>query len=73
MKSHKNYIKKETKGQIIFVAVILLAIAIGLIWNMIEESNQQQAWQTSYPMANTNISWNQTYYPGPWGVVENGD
>ena len=27
-----KYIKKETKGQIIFVVLILLAIAIGLLW-----------------------------------------
>ena len=73
MKSHKHYIKKEQKGQIIFIALILLAIAVGLLWNAIEESNQPPAWQTSYPMANANISWEQTHHPGPLGWVEDGN
>lgn len=67
MKSRKHYIKKETKGQIIFIVLILVAIAIGLIWNAIEANNKPPAWKTSYPMANTNISWQQTHHPGPWG------
>lgn len=68
-----KYIKPETKGQIIFIVFIALAIAIGLIWNAMEEANQPPAWQTSYPMTNVNISWEQTHHPGPWGGVENGD
>ena len=67
-----TYIKPERKGQIIFIIMILLAIIIGLAWNMIEAEGQQQTWQTSYPMANAHISWEQTYYPGPWGVVDDG-
>lgn len=67
-----KYIKPERKGQIIFIVMILLAIIIGLAWNMIEAEGQQQTWQTSYPMANAHISWEQTYYPGPWGVVDDG-
>jgi len=67
-----KYIKKETKGQIIFIALIVLAIVIGLVWNTLEESSQQPAWQTSYPMANASISWEQTHHPGPWGGAENG-
>ena len=67
-----KYIKPERKGQIIFIVMILLAIIIGLAWNMIEAEGQQQTWQTSYPMANAHISWKQTYYPGPWGVVDDG-
>lgn len=72
MKSYKHYIKKETKGQIIFIIFLLIAIAAGLIWNAIEESNQPPAWQTSYPMANASISWEQTHHPGPWGGVNDG-
>ena len=68
-----KYIKPERKGQIIFIVFIALAIAIGLIWNAMEEENRAPAWQTSYPMANVNISWEQTHHPGPWGGVENGD
>ena len=61
-----KYIKKETKGQIIFVIMIILAIVIGLVWNAVEESNQPQTWQTSYPMANANISWEQSFHGGAW-------
>ena len=68
-----KYIRPERKGQIIFIVMILLAIIIGLVWNMIEAEEQTQTWQTSYPMANVNISWEQTHHPGPWGGVENGD
>ena len=68
-----KYIKPERKGQIIFIIMILLAIIIGLAWNMIEAEGQPPTWQTSYPMANVNISWEQTHHPGPWGGVENGD
>ena len=67
-----KYIKPERKGQIIFIIMILLAIIIGLVWNMIEAEEQTQTWQTSYPMANVNISWEQTHHPGPWGGVNDG-
>ena len=68
-----KYIKPERKGQIIFIVMIILAIIIGLAWNMIEAEREPQNWQTSYPMTNVNISWEQTHHPGPWGGVENGD
>ena len=68
-----KYIKPERKGQIIFIVMIILAIIIGLAWNMIEAEEEPKNWQTSYPMANVNISWEQTHHPGPWGGVENGD
>lgn len=68
MKSHKHYIKKEQKGQIIFIALILLAIAAGLLWSAWEDANQPPAWQVEYPMANVNISWEQTFHPGGFGV-----
>ncbi len=61
-----KYIKKETKGQIIFIIFLLIAIATGLIWNAIEETNQLPAWQTEYPIANANISWEQTFASGSW-------
>lgn len=67
-----KYIRPERKGQIIFIMAILLAIIIGLVWNMIEAEEQPQTWQTSYPMANVNISWEQTHHPGPWGGVNDG-
>lgn len=60
-----KYIKNERKGQIIFIVMIILAIAAGLIWNAIEDSNVQ-TWEPegAYPMVNAHISWEQTYYGG---------
>ena len=66
-KNQKYFIKKETKGQIIFIIVILLAIVIGLVWNELEAQNAVPAWPgetKSYPMANANISWLQSYHSG---------
>lgn len=61
-----KYIKPETKGQIIFVILLVLAIVGGLIWNTIEENKTPPAWQTEYPIANANISWEQTFASGSW-------
>ena len=72
MKSHKHYIKKETKGQIIFIIFLLIAIAAGLIWNAIELDRNTLKPDAVYPMANASISWEQTHHPGPWGGVNDG-
>lgn len=72
MKSHKHYIKKETKGQIIFIIFLLIAIAAGLIWNAIELDRNTLKPDAVYPITNTNISWEQTHHPGPWGGVNDG-
>ena len=67
MKSRRHYIKKETKGQIIFLVFILLAVAIGLIWNELELMETEKVKpDISYPMTNVSISWQQTYHPGGW-------
>ena len=74
-KNHKYIITNERKGQIIFMLVIILAIVIGLVWNYIEAENNAPKWPgdvKSYPMANVNISWEQTHHPGPWGGVNDG-
>ena len=74
-KNHKYIITKEGKGQIIFVAVIILAVVIGLVWNYIENENNVPKWPgevKTYPMANAQIGWEQTHHPGPWGGVNNG-
>ena len=68
-----KYIKKETKGQIIFIVLIIAAIAIGLLWNALEETNDEQYKpDVSYPMANVNISWQQTFHAGGWGETDAG-
>ena len=68
-KNHKYIIKKETKGQIIFIVMILLAIGIGILWNYLDGQNKVPEWPgevTTYPMANANISWEQTFHSGAW-------
>ena len=65
-----KYIKKETKGQIIFVVVIILAIVIGMVWNCLDAENNVPEWPgdvKSYPMTNVNISWQQSWHYGAWG------
>ena len=69
-KNHKYIIRKETKGQIIFIVVIILAVAIGLVWNMLAAENNAPEWPgevTTYPMSNANISWEQSFHYGAWG------
>ena len=68
-KNHKYIITKERKGQIIFIVLILLAIGIGILWNYMDEQNKVPEWPgevTTYPMANVNISWEQTFHSGAW-------
>ena len=65
-KNHKYIITKEQKGQIIFIVLILLAVAIGLLWNTLEQTEVQKKPDVSYPMANANISWEQTFHSGAW-------
>ena len=65
-KNHKYIITKERKGQIIFIVLILLAVAIGLLWNELEQTEVQTKPDVSYPMANVNISWEQTFHSGAW-------
>ena len=68
-KNHKYIIKKETKGQIIFILVIILAVVIGLAWNYLDAQNSVPEWPgevTTYPMANAKISWEQSFHSGAW-------
>ena len=65
-KNHKYIITKERKGQIIFIVLILLAVAIGLLWNTLEQKEVQIKPDVIYPMTNVNISWEQTFHSGAW-------
>lgn len=65
MKPQHKYIKKETKGQIVFILMILLAIMIGLLWNLLAAEEVKEP-DKVYPMANAHISWEQTYKGGSW-------
>ena len=50
-----------------FVAMALLAGMIAL--NVCVKEPEEKADKT-FRMVNTNISWQQTYYPGSWDLVE---
>lgn len=65
-KNQKHYIKKETKGSIIFILMILLAIMIGLVWNVLEAEPVKEP-DITYPMTNVRISWEQSFHAGGWG------
>ena len=65
-KNHKYIITKERKGQIIFIVLIILAVAIGLLWNTLEQNEVQTKPDVSYPITNVNISWEQTFHSGAW-------
>ena len=65
MKPQHKYIKKETKGQIVFILMILLAIMIGLLWNLLATEEVKEP-DKVYPMANAHISWEQTFKGGAW-------
>lgn len=64
-KNQKHYIRKETRGSIVFILMILAAIMIGLVWNVLEAEPVQTP-DKVYPMANAHISWEQTFKPGGW-------
>ena len=66
-KNHKYIIKKETKGQIIFIVAIILAIVIGLIWNELEREERERIEpDITYQMVNGSVNWEQTYHWGAW-------
>ena len=62
-----KYIKKETRGSIIFILMIILAIIIGLAWNYLESGEAEGPKPDAvYPMANAHISWEQSFHAGSW-------
>ena len=62
-----KYIKPESKGQIIFIVCMIMAIIIGLAWNYLESSEAEGLKPDKvYPMANAHISWEQTFHGGAW-------
>lgn len=62
-----RYTKKERVGQLVFIFCVLLAIVIGLIWNLIDENNKAVKPDAVYPIVNCNISWEESFHPGSWG------
>ena len=69
MQNHYNRQNRKSKGQtvamIISAAMLAAAIAVNVFvkvptWEPDEE----------YPMANAKVSWEQTWFAGPWGEAE---
>ena len=52
----------------IAMGIILAVIAALLVWVFSAEA--EKTWDVSCPMVNTYVSWQQTYYPGPWDGVK---
>ena len=48
---------------------IIIAVIIALaVWAF--SSAEEKTWDSCHPIANVNISWQQTYYPGSWDSAE---
>lgn len=69
MKSYKHYTTAE-KERKVFAAVMLALLVIIVIWGVLEACGimQKVDWPATveYPMANANVSWEQTFHPGAW-------
>ena len=46
---------------------IMAVVLAALIFLNIMEDNRK-TWDVCYDMANAKISWQQTFYPGPWNL-----
>lgn len=45
---------------------IIIAVIIAIAVLAISDA-EEKTWDTCHPMANVNVSWQQTYYSGAWG------
>ena len=52
----------------IAMGIILAVMAALLVWAFSAEA--EKTWDVECPMANTKISWQQTFYPGAWNSAE---
>ena len=70
MKSYRKYNTKEKENKVFAAVMLIIIVALialfvmeicgvfdGQIWKAVEE----------YPLANANISWSQTFFPGGFG------
>lgn len=54
------------KNFFIVLGIIAVAIMLEIMSGYFIAKAAEKVWDIVCPMANTNISWEQTYYPGPW-------
>ena len=52
------------KHFLIALGIILAIIAALLIWAFTAEA--EKTWDVCHEMTNTHVSWEQTFFPGPW-------
>lgn len=65
---HKDYITKGMKKRVpMILALTLLAGMIALNVCVKEPEHEPDS---VFPMANAKVSWENTYYPGPWEAVD---
>ena len=68
MNSTKNYITSELKKRVpMFIALLILAGMIALNVAVPEPVLEPDS---VYPMANSRISWEQTFHAGAWSGAE---
>ena len=65
MNSTKNYITSELKKRVPMIVVLL--ILAGMIALNVAVPEPVLEPDSVYPFVNSKISWNQTFYEGPWG------
>ena len=57
---------KKRKGWIMALALAVIALAIYAAWTEAGAEGRREP-DAVFPMANTNISWSQTFHAGAWG------
>lgn len=65
MNSTKHYITSELKKRVPMI-VVLLILACMIALNVAVPEPVLEP-DSVYPFVNSKISWNQTFYEGPWG------
>ena len=68
--SMSKYIKNNGNSKVaILFSILLLVIVIAWVWFERAEAEERNRIKPDavYPMANAQISWNQTWYKGAWG------
>lgn len=69
MNNHKNYTtKKNTHATVRVVLLTVLVVALAAVVSVLVEIWDRRPVEpdVTYPMANANVGWNQTFYAGGW-------
>lgn len=57
-----------TKSMKSFLATmsVLLTVIVALVVLNLSDIGKQKTWDVELPMANANVTWQQTHFPGAW-------